>query len=403
MLLSHFREVVITHSSPCIGQTEQHIQPVEINGSSFSETVVMAKGAAVRVVTEVISASGMMSETEARQHIEIIKSHFDDITALLLELDDRRGWEALNYRSMHQMIQAELKDYLKKSVSQIYRLLNDAKIRRKLSHACEKIEAIPQRQLEPLGKLMPEQWRDTWEEVISTAPDGEITRQHVQAVVNLRLKSHKSKTDSQDSNFKQVLLRLGDWVEVHSTQSCNEWDSLRGPIVELEDDDGRFGIDLSGASGQPEWSCLRFKVQELIKVPAPPPYKVSDVVVIDIDHREAASPQEKKWNGFWGIVTQIGELGSLAVNVGSESLRLFSRDLKPIDAPSSQLRDVAWRLLRLRSLELDEIEQRMLDVLQRREWFTSKQLVHLDHLESLYRLTNSVQAEEQQPVLCRSP
>ncbi len=143
--------------------------------------------AAVSVGSEVVSATVMMSEGEARQHIETIKLRFDDITVLLLELDNRRGWEALHYRSMHQMIQAELKDHLNKSVSQIYRKLSAAKIRQKLSHACENIEVIPARQLEPLGKLPPEQWQDTWEEVTSTAPDGKVSREYVQTVVSRRM------------------------------------------------------------------------------------------------------------------------------------------------------------------------------------------------------------------------
>ena len=66
------------------------------------------------------------------------------------------------------------------------------------------------------------------------------------------------------------------------------------------------------------------------------------------------------------------------MDVGCRTLQLFALDLKPIDNPSSQLKDVAWRVLRLRKLELDEIEQKMLDVLQAREWFTAHQLIHLE-------------------------
>lgn len=149
--------------------------------------LLMKARSKVSVGSEVVSATVMMSEAEAQQHIETIKLRFDDITALLLELDNRRGWEALGYKSMHQMIQAELKDHLNKSVSQIYRKLFEAKIRQKLSHACENIEVIPARQLEPLGKLPPEQWQDTWEEVTSTAPNGKVSREYVQTVVSRRM------------------------------------------------------------------------------------------------------------------------------------------------------------------------------------------------------------------------
>ncbi len=81
---------------------------------------------------------------------------------------------------------------------------------------------------------------------------------------------------------------------------------------------------------------------------------------------------------------EIGELGSLRVDVGSTQVQLLPFDLKPIDNPSPQLKDVAHRVLRLRKLSLDEIEEKMLDVLQTREWFSARQLVHLENIEKLY-------------------
>lgn len=114
------------------------------------------------------------------------------------------------------------------------------------------------------------------------------------------------------------------------------------------------------------------------------PFRAGDIVFVDIDRHEAASAQEKKWNGFWGLVTAVGEMGSLRVNVGRDCLQLFPRDLKPVDAPSADLRHVVERVLRLRGFGLDEIEERMLDVLQRREWFTHSQLIHLENIEKLY-------------------
>lgn len=135
---------------------------------------------------------------------------------------------------------------------------------------------------------------------------------------------------------------------------------------------------------------------------SPSQYQVGDIVFVDIDRQEAVSPQERKFNGFWGTVRQISELGSLTVNVGPESLHLFPRDLRPIDLLSSELRDVVRRVLRLRSLELDEIEQKMLDVLQRREWFTAKQLIHLNNIEKLYSLAEFIRSEDLHTVQSRN-
>lgn len=67
--------------------------------------------------------------------------------------------------------------------------------------------------------------------------------------------------------------------------------------------------------------------------------------------------------------------------LGYSAYCLFGRDLKPLDASSDQLREVATRVLRLRLLVLEEMEEKMLDVLQTRDWFTAKQLLYLEEIE----------------------
>ena len=140
-----------------------------------------------------------------------------------------------------------------------------------------------------------------------------------------------------------------------------------------------------------------FSVHELSLVAKAPqqncPYRLGDIVVVEIDRREAATSQEKKWNGFWGLIESIGEMGSIRVNVGNSILQLFPRDLKPIDAPSTELVDVAQRVLQLRSEQLDELEEKMLDVLQQRFWFTAHQLIHLENIEKLYPQTNNSRSD----------
>jgi len=135
-------------------------------------------------------------------------------------------------------------------------------------------------------------------------------------------------------------------------------------------------------------SKLRFYPQELdLIAKALPlcPYQVGDIVFVDIDRKNITSPQERKWNGFWGKIHSLGELGSITVDVGSELLQLLPRDLKPIDAPSTELQDVVERVLRLRKLDLDEIELKMLDFLQQREWFTSRQMEYIEFVEQFIR------------------
>ena len=173
-------------------------------------------------------------------------------------------------------------------------------------------------------------------------------------------------------------LTAGDWVEVNDQcQRLVAYIGTRGQIDQI------FGVEpeISVNLGHDK---IRFYPHELTLVTkAPPPslFKKGDLVLIDIDRTEVADPQERKWNGFWGEVTQIGETGSIVVNVGVQPLRLFGRDLKPLDASSDQLRDVATRVLRLRLLVLEEMEEKMLDVLQTRDWFTTKQLLYLEAIE----------------------
>ena len=340
--------------------------------------------AAVMVFSEVVPAQVMMSEAEARQHIETIKSRFDDITALLLDLDNRRGWEALKYKSMHQMIQADLKDHLNKSVSQIYRKLTDAKIRRELSQICEKVEVIPAYKLEPLSKLPPEQWQTTWQEVISTAPDRGVTREHIQAIVSLRRQGQKQVADFQEPSLKPVLLRPGDWVEVHSLQGNKDWDGLRGPVVEPEDNDGRVGVDLSGASGQSEWMCIQFSLQELIKVPAPPPYKVGEIVMIQCDGD--ATQEQRKHSGCWGIVSSVLD-SKVILAVGGELVQYSLKNIDLVENPSLTLRDVCDRVTRLWSVpNLPSSVQLLLSKFYQRELiFSQGDLDVLQAIERLYQ------------------
>ena len=113
-------------------------------------------------------------------------------------------------------------------------------------------------------------------------------------------------------------------------------------------------------------------------------FAVGDLVRLDLDRTTSIDVMTRKYNGLWGIVLEIGELGSCIVDVGSTQVQLLPFDLQPIDNPSPQLKDVAHQVLRLRKLSLDEIEEKMLDVLQTREWFSTHQLVHLENIEKLY-------------------
>jgi hypothetical protein len=178
---------------------------------------------------------------------------------------------------------------------------------------------------------------------------------------------------------------MGDWVTVNDKAQSKTFIGLKGQVEQILVVEEQLSVNLED-NFEDAPSRVRFYPHELTllaKASPPCPYRVGDLIFVDIDRHEAVSPQEKRWNGCWGKVTQIGETGSVTVNVGKESLQLVPRDLKLIDAPSSTLRDVVERALRLRGFELDEIEEKMLDVIQRREWFTQRQLIYLENIEKL--------------------
>jgi len=121
------------------------------------------------------------------------------------------------------------------------------------------------------------------------------------------------------------------------------------------------------------------------------------------DLLESTTAQKEKWNCLFGKVTLVREMGSLTVNIGSDLLKPFPRILEAIDGSLNEWPDAVNRVLRLRTLGLDEIEERVLTVVQQRKWFTSKHLIHRGNTEKLYRVAKLYKAENPPSIGCRSP
>jgi len=218
-----------------------------------------------------------------------------------------------------------------------------------------------------------------------TSGKAKSTRQAVK-MINQNNSQASSSEDAIDPSQPSLAgFSVGDWVEINSHAHAHNktYIGQRGRIEQVLAAEKLFSVSLERVADK-----IRFESCELsLLVRSAPlhPVRVGDIVFVRIDRHEAASPQEKKWNGYWGRVTQVGEMGSLSVDVGFESLQLFTRDLKPVEQQSAELRQVVERVLRLRSLELDEFEEGILDMFQRREWFKPRQLEHLDCIEKFYR------------------
>ena len=194
---------------------------------------------------------------------------------------------------------------------------------------------------------------------------------------------------------------IGDWVEVSKNAYPLNllYIGRRGRVEQILAAEQQISVTIQGVDDK-----VRFSPNELsLLVRAAPQNTVhiSDIVFVDIDRHEAASLQDKRWNGYWGKVTSIGEMGSLTVDVGKESLQLFPRDIKPIDAPTAELRSVVERVLHLRRLELDEAEVELLSLFQRREWLTPRQLDYLHIIEKFHLKADSHKNEKHQVVQFR--
>lgn len=134
-----------------------------------------AEEAAVEVLAPV------MSEAEARQCVEALKSHLVSIRALLVELEERQGWKALGYSSMTACL---ISEFPGDSKTKLIRALEAGRI--------ERYQQVPigtylESQLRPLFKLAPEQWKPTLEKAHQYAGNGRLTATHVsKATVELR-------------------------------------------------------------------------------------------------------------------------------------------------------------------------------------------------------------------------
>jgi hypothetical protein len=98
-----------------------------------------------------------MTAQQARECADAIKGNLESLRFMLLDLQRRRGWEALGYSTWRECAQAEFGQ----SQGYIYKLLHAAEVEENLAQSgfiqLDKTEHIPVSQLEELHKLPPDQ------------------------------------------------------------------------------------------------------------------------------------------------------------------------------------------------------------------------------------------------------
>ncbi len=93
-----------------------------------------------------------MLYAEAKECIAKINANMTNIRSLVLELYERKGWDALGYESWRECVVKEFQQ----SQSYLYYQLEAAQTERNISTMVEKSEPIPESQLRPLARLEPE-------------------------------------------------------------------------------------------------------------------------------------------------------------------------------------------------------------------------------------------------------
>ena len=118
-----------------------------------------------------------MVYAEAKDCIAKINANMTNIRSLVLDLYERKGWDALGYESWRECVVKEFQQ----GENYLYKQLAAAQAERNL---CTTVQ-IPERQIRPLTRLNddPEKQRVAWQKAVETAPEGKVTAAHVQKVV----------------------------------------------------------------------------------------------------------------------------------------------------------------------------------------------------------------------------
>ncbi len=123
----------------------------------------------------------LMTKQEARACVEDIKASDRNTRALLLDLYERHGWEALGYNSWRACVVGEFKQ----SERYLYKQLEAAQVEKAIcpKGQNQEIGQIPERHLRPLTSLPPDEQREVYQRAVETAPEGKVTAKHVEETV----------------------------------------------------------------------------------------------------------------------------------------------------------------------------------------------------------------------------
>ncbi|MBV9388054.1 MAG: hypothetical protein JOZ78_16660 [Chroococcidiopsidaceae cyanobacterium CP_BM_ER_R8_30] len=157
--------------------------------------------------TKLVELLPMMSESEALQCINNIKGHWANIRALMLELKERRGWEALGYPNLTACLEAEFSE----SRTKLVRELRAAEIEKEILQV--PIGTCPASHFRPLSQLKPEQYKLALDKAQALAGGQKLTAALVTQAVKQIINSTELQKPVETSKFQ-----LGElvWIKCQS-------------------------------------------------------------------------------------------------------------------------------------------------------------------------------------------
>lgn len=140
-----------------------------------------------------------MSKADAQQCVKQIREHAENIREAALRLHEERGWAALGYDSWRECIKAEFG----KGQSQVYRLLENAKVVRAIKNSPigenspmgEKVVPAKESQTRELSALPESEQPAAWSEAVESADGKQPTAKQVKEVVEKRAKPEPGPLD----------------------------------------------------------------------------------------------------------------------------------------------------------------------------------------------------------------
>lgn len=111
-------------------------------------------------------------------------------------------------------------------------------------------------------------------------------------------------------------------------------------------------------------------------------YSIGGWVIVNIPLFPLEKTPERKWNGFWGKISEVGV--TLKVDLGMEVVPLLPSDVELIENPTPSFCQVAERILRLQKFDtVHEFGKVILNRMQQTLLWDATTLAYLDAVEQI--------------------